>query len=294
MKLRKSKIRGVVSNGMLCSAVELGLGEESDGIIELPDDAPVGESLVEFLGLPDAVIDVDLTPNRGDCFSVLGIARDVAAMTGADLQDANQSWRRLLQRLTTSIRSNLRTGGHARDSPVELLRALTRRRSRRSGWLNACAGVDSEVFTRSSTYTNYVMLELGQPLHAYDLAALQGADQPAIRNGKVKKSRLLDEKEVELTDDTLVIIATTAGPIGTGRRHGRPEHAVDDDYRHVSLKRHSGHRPFMAGRARSYGMHTDASMRFERGVDPSRPGSCNQARRRAVAAISGGQAGPPD
>ena len=89
MKLRKAKIRGVVSNGMLCSAVELGLGDESDGIMELPGDAPVGGSLVDFLDLPDAVIDVDLTPNRGDCFSVLGLARDISALTGAKLKDAS-------------------------------------------------------------------------------------------------------------------------------------------------------------------------------------------------------------
>jgi len=88
MKLRKAKIRGVVSNGMLCSAVELGLGDESDGIMSLPEDAEVGAALVEYLGLPDAVIHLDLTPNRGDCFSVLGIARDVAALTGVSLKDS--------------------------------------------------------------------------------------------------------------------------------------------------------------------------------------------------------------
>ena len=89
LTLRKSRIRGVVSNGMLCSAVELGLGEESDGIISLPADAPVGAALADYLHLPDAVIDLDLTPNRGDCFSVLGIARDVAALTGAELKNAS-------------------------------------------------------------------------------------------------------------------------------------------------------------------------------------------------------------
>ena len=87
LKLRQARIRGVVSNGMLCSAVELGLGDESDGIMELPDDAQVGQPLNRLLDLPDAVIDVDLTPNRGDCFSVLGIARDVSALTGAALKE---------------------------------------------------------------------------------------------------------------------------------------------------------------------------------------------------------------
>ncbi len=118
LKLRKSKIRGVISNGMLCSATELGLGDESDGIIELPEDAPVGSSLVDFLALPDAVIDLDLTPNRGDCFSVLGIARDVSALTGAALKSAVLSRSRQVSRMCSpSSWLNQRV---ARDSPGAL------------------------------------------------------------------------------------------------------------------------------------------------------------------------------
>ena len=178
MKLRKSKIRGVVSNGMLCSAIELGLGDESDGIIALPDDAPVGSSLVDFLNLPDAVFDLDLTPNRGDCFCVLGIARDVSALTGARLADP------AVEPVPATVEDT---------HPVELVEpagcprfagrvirgidpdakspAWMTERLRRSGLRAISPVVD---------ITNYVMLEFGQPLHAYDSALLQGPIRPRL------------------------------------------------------------------------------------------------------------------
>ena len=161
MKLRKAKIRGVVSNGMLCSAVELGLGEESGGIMSLSEDAEVGSALVDFLSLPDAIIDLDLTPNRGDCFSVLGVARDVSAVTGADLKDASVAavaatiddvqtvelvepagCPRFAGRIIRGINPDA-------ESPVWMTERL-----RRSGLRAISPVVD---------ITNYVMLELGQP-----------------------------------------------------------------------------------------------------------------------------------
>ena len=172
MKLRKAKIRGVVSNGMLCSGEELGLGDDADGIMELPGDAVVGASLTEFLGLPDAVIDVDLTPNRGDCFSVLGIARDIAALTRSELREAEVSpvpatiedvhpvelveprgCPRFAGRMVRGIDPQAST-------PIWMVERL-----RRAGLRAISPVVD---------VTNYVMLELGQPLHAYDAALLQG------------------------------------------------------------------------------------------------------------------------
>ena len=164
VKLRKAKIRGVASNGMLCSAVELGLGEESDGIIALPKDAPVGATLADYLLLPDAVIDLDLTPNRGDCFSVLGIARDVAALTGASLQDAEVSAVPATIDATHPVELVLPEGcpsfagrvirgiDPSARSPLWMAERL-----RRAGLRSISPVVD---------VTNYVMLELGQPLHA--------------------------------------------------------------------------------------------------------------------------------
>ena len=178
VKLRKSKIRGVVSNGMLCSADELGLGDAADGIVDLPDDAPTGASLLEYLALPDAVVDLDLTPNRGDCFSVLGIARDLSALSAAPLKDPG------VDPVPATIDDTLpvelpepagcpvfagrviRGINPAARSPLWLIERL-----RRVGLREISPVVD---------VTNYVMMELGQPLHAYDLNLIRGGIRPRL------------------------------------------------------------------------------------------------------------------
>ena len=288
LKLRKAKIRGVVSNGMLCSAVEIGLGDESDGIMELPDDAPVGEPLVDFLRLPDAVIDVDLTPNRGDCFSVLGLARDISALTGATLKDAAvepvkasiddvhpvelvepAGCPRFAGRLIKGI-------DPAAKSPTWMIERL-----RRAGLRGISPVVD---------ITNYVMLELGQPLHAYDAALLQGPIRPRLAS-KGEKVTLLDEREVELSPDTLVI-TDDSGPIGIAGIMGGLSTAVSDSTTDVFFEGAFWPPDFMAGRARSYGMHTDASLRFERGVDPEGQGRAVERATELLLSIAGGNAGP--
>jgi phenylalanyl-tRNA synthetase beta chain len=288
MKLRKAKIRGVVSNGMLCSAIEIGLGDESDGIIDLPADAEVGQPLVEFLALPDAVIDLDLTPNRGDCFSVLGIARDVSALTGAELKDASvdsimattddvhpvelvepAACPRFAGRLIRGIDPQAK-------SPIWMTERL-----RRAGLRGISPVVD---------ITNYVMLELGQPLHAYDAALLQGPIRPRLAKSG-EKVTLLDEKEIELRDDT-VIITDDSGPIGIAGMMGGLSTAVSDKTTDVFFEGAFWPQDFMAGRARNYGMHTDASLRFERGVDPEGQGRAVERATALLIDIAGGEAGP--
>ncbi|MCH9695807.1 MAG: phenylalanine--tRNA ligase subunit beta [Gammaproteobacteria bacterium] len=288
LKLRKAKIRGVVSNGMLCSAVELGLGDESDGILHLPDLAVTGAPLTEFLRLPDAVIDLDLTPNRGDCFSVLGIARDVAALTGASLKDASiepvkatigdsqpvelvepQGCPQFAGRLVRGINVDA-------ESPVWMTERL-----RRSGLRAISPIVD---------ITNYVMLELGQPLHAYDASKLQGTIRPRLaKTGE--KLTLLDEKQIELLDDTL-IITDDSGPIGLAGIMGGMSTAVSDATTDVFFEAAFWPQDFMAGRARAYGLHTDASLRFERGVDPEGQGRAVERATELLLEIAGGDAGP--
>jgi len=288
MKLRKAKIRGVVSNGMLCSAVELGLGDESDGIVSLPLDAEVGASLIDYLNLPDAVFDLDLTPNRGDCFSVLGIARDVSALTGDSLRDESVAaveasiedvhpvelvepagCPRFAGRVIRGIDSNA-------QSPVWMTERL-----RRAGLRAISPVVD---------ISNYVMLELGQPLHAYDCELLQGAIRPRLaKTGE--KIVLLDETEVELNDDTL-IITDDSGPIGIAGIMGGLTTAVTDKTKDVFFEAAFWPQDFMAGRARAYGMHTDASMRFERGVDPAGQGRAIERATQLLLETAGGKAGP--
>ncbi|MEJ2298752.1 MAG: phenylalanine--tRNA ligase subunit beta, partial [Woeseiaceae bacterium] len=288
LKLRKAKIRGVVSNGMLCSAEELGLGDDSDGIMELPADAEVGCLLSEAIGLPDAIIDVDLTPNRGDCFSILGIARELAALTGAELKSDTvtplkasiedthpvelvepEGCPRFAGRLVRGIDPGA-------QSPVWMTERL-----RRVGLRSISPVVD---------VTNYVMLELGQPLHAYDAALLEGPIRPRrARAGETLT--LLDEKHVELDPDTL-IITDDSGPIGIAGIMGGLSTAVTEQTTDVFFEAAFWPPEFMAGRARGYGMHTDASLRFERGVDPEGQGRAVERATDLLLAIAGGNAGP--
>ena len=288
LKLRKSKIRGVVSNGMLCSAVELGLGDESDGILELPADAPTGQPINEYLNLPDSVINLDLTPNRGDCFSVLGIARDVAAISGAALTEPKSA--KIKETIDDQHAVELvdptacpRFAGRVirnidakAKSPIWMVEHL-----RRSGIRSIHPVVD---------VTNYVMLELGQPLHAYDLAKIDGPIRPRFAK-KGEKVTLLDEREVELNDDT-VIITDSSGPIGIAGMMGGLGTAVQDDTADIFFEGAFWPPEVMAGRARSYAMHTDASLRFERGVDPAGQARAINRATELLLQIAGGEAGP--
>jgi len=288
MKLKKSKIRGVVSNGMLCSAIELGLGSDSDGIIELPGDAPAGESLISYLSLPDASIDLSLTPNRGDCFSILGIARDVAALSGAalksakvakisaDIDDVHPVEIPLPEGCPNFAGRVIRGIDTKAKSPVWMTERL-----RRSGLRGISPVVD---------ITNYVMLELGQPLHAYDLAKVDGPIRPRLaENGETVV--LLDEKEVSVNDDTLVI-SDASGVIGLAGIMGGLSTAVTDTSTDIYLEAAFWPPEFIAGRARAYGMHTDASLRFERGVDPQGQARAIERATELLLQICGGKAGP--
>ena len=290
LKLRRSKIRGVVSNGMLCSAAELGLGDEADGIMELAGDARVGMPLAECLRLPDAVIDIDLTPNRGDCFSILGLARDVAAVADCKLRGPG------MQSVEASIQDR---------QPVELIEPSSCPRF--AG--RVIRGIDisarsplwmTERLRRSGIraihpvvdITNYVMLELGQPLHAYDRTKIRGAIRPRLAR-KAEKVTLLDGREVDLNEDT-VVIADDSGPIGMAGIMGGLSTAVDDSTCDVFFEAAWWPPAVMAGRARAYGMHTDASLRFERGVDPSGQARAIERATELLTAIAGGAVGPLD
>ncbi len=290
VKLRRSKIRGVESNGMLCSARELGLGDDAAGIVHLPDDAPTGADLAGYLGLPDPVLDIDLTPNRGDCFSILGMARDVAALTGAALKSADvppvapaseavhpveikdpRVCPRFAGRVVRGIGAGART-------PVWMTERL-----RRAGLRPIHPVVD---------VTNYVMLELGQPLHAYDLDRLRGAIRPRFA-ADGETVTLLDEREVRLTAGTIVI-SDDSGPIGLAGIMGGLSTAVTEGTVNVFFEAAFWPPALLAGRARSYNLHTDASLRFERGVDPAGQARAVERAAQLLLEIAGGEAGPTD
>jgi len=288
MKLKRAKLRGVESAGMLCSIAELGLGEESDGIMELPADAAAGTPLGELLGLPDTVIDIDLTPNRGDCFSVLGVAREVATFTGAALADpsvspveaggddthsirvlAPERCPRFIGRVVRGIDAGART-------PMWMQERL-----RRSGVRTIHPVVD---------VTNYVLLEYGQPLHGYDLGLLQGAIQ--VRAGAEGESLvLLDGRTVEV-DGEILVIADDRGPIGLAGIMGGESTAVSEATVDVLLEGAFFTPDALVGRARRFGLHTDASMRFERGVDPVGQRRAIERATALLVEIAGGTPGP--
>jgi phenylalanyl-tRNA synthetase beta chain len=288
IEIRKTALRGVESNGMLCSAKELGIDAAASGLMELPSDAPVGEALARYLGLPDASIEIKLTPNRPDCLSVHGLARDAAALFGTHFQppavnpvavtsaakravriNAGADCPRYLGRVIEGIDASLK-------SPLWLAERL-----RRSGLRPISAIVD---------VTHLVMLELGQPLHAFDNDALAGAI--VVRRGRAGETlKLLDGGDAKLDADFLVI-ADDAKPLALAGVMGGRDSRVTDATRNVFLESAHFAPSAIMGRARKLGMHTDASHRFERGVDPELPRLAIERASALLIEIAGGGAGP--
>lgn len=288
VKLRRSRIRGVESNGMLCSARELRLGVDADGIIRLPDDAPAGASLAGYLQLPDRLLDIDLTPNRGDCFSVLGLARDISAITDAALKNADvAAVKAAIDDVHPVVIEDARVcprfaGRVIRGIDVHAVTPIwLTERLRRSGLRAIHPVVD---------VTNYVMLELGQPLHAYDLDRLQGAIKPRFAKAG-ETVTLLDERELRLAGDT-VVIGDDSGAIGLAGIMGGFSTAVTAATTNVFFEAAWWPPALLAGRARSYALHTDASLRFERGVDPDGQARAIERATELLRNIAGGKAGP--
>lgn len=287
-KIRKAKLRGVESFGMLCSASELGLAESSEGLMPLPNDLVAGTDLRDVLGLDDTVLEVDLTPNRADCLSMAGIAREVAAITQRPLcvPRIDPVAPVVDDRFPVLIEA-------ADDCPVYAGRVVRgvdpaaptplwmRERLRRAGIRSLGPLVD---------VTNYVMLELGQPMHAFDLGRLEGAIM-VRRAREGERLVLLDGRDIGLEDSDLVIaddvkVLALAGIMG-GEASG-----VEDATRDVFLESAHFVPMAIAGRARRHGLHTDSSHRFERGVDPALPTHALQRATALLCEIAGGRPGP--
>jgi len=287
-RIKRAKLRGVESLGMICSATELGLAESSSGILPLPADAPVGMDVREYLALDDACIEVDLTPDRGDCLSVAGIAREVAAINAAPLRppalapvapacddrfpvavEAPAACPRYACRVVRGV-------DPAAETPLWM-----KERLRRSGIRAISPVVD---------VTNYVMLELGQPMHAFDLARLEG--RILVRMARPGETlRLLGGDELTLRDDSLVI-ADEAKALALAGIMGGEGSGVGADTTDVLLESAFFAPAAILGRARSYGQHTDSSHRFERGVDPQQQVAALERATALLTAIAGGAPGP--
>ncbi|SQF98000.1 phenylalanyl-tRNA synthetase subunit beta [Paucimonas lemoignei] len=287
-KIKKAKLRGVESNGMLCSQSELQVGEGNDGLMELPADAPVGQDFRAYLELDDASIEVDLTPNRGDCLSLAGLAREVGALYACDVTvpavaavPVSHDDVRPVEVLAPNacpryLGRVIRNVDLSRPTPLWMVERL-----RRSDIRSIDAVVD---------ITNYVMIELGQPLHAFDLKEINGGIRVRMAE-EGEKLVLLDGQEVSLRADTLVI-ADHQRALAIAGVMGGEHSGVSSETRDVFLESAFFDQIAVAGKARSYGLHTDASHRYERGVDWQLARKAMERATGLLLEITGGEAGP--
>ena len=287
-KIKAAKLRGVASQGMLCAAEELGLSEDKAGLLELPADAPVGDDLRRYLGLEDVSIEIGLTPNRADCLSIRGIAREVGALNSLAVSEPPEN--AVAATIDTTFPVELRAPARcprylcrviegvdlSRPSPVWLQEKL-----RRCGLRSIDAGVD---------ITNYLLLEFGQPMHAFDLDKLQGGI--VVREAEEGEAlKLLNDQEIALKANNLVI-ADHAGPVALAGIMGGAESAVGKDSTRLLLEAAFFAPVPLSGQARSYGLHTDSSHRFERGVDHELQRRAMERATELLLSIVGGHAGP--
>ncbi|CAM3622616.1 phenylalanine--tRNA ligase subunit beta [Vibrio aquimaris] len=287
-KIKKAKLRGQPSHGMLCSFTELGIDVESDGIMELVEDAVVGTDFRQFLGLDDVTVDVDLTANRADCFSIRGLAREVGVLNRADVTEpaitpvapaiddtvsievkAPAACPRYLGRVVKNVNVKAQT-------PLWMQEKL-----RRCGIRSIDPVVD---------ITNYILLEQGQPMHAFDLNKIDGGIVVRMAE-QGEKLTLLDGSEAELNADTLVI-ADHNKALGIAGIFGGQDSGVTSKTQDVLLECAFFAPDHIRGRARSYGLHTDSSMRFERGVDYALQASAMERATELLVEICGGEVAP--
>ena len=293
LAIKAAKLRGVESAGMLCSAKELGLAEVSEGILELPSDAPLGTDLRRALALDESVLEIAITPNRGDAMSVLGIAREVAAITATARRDTHATPVAIDASVDAAFGARARVTLAAPEAcPQFHARVLVdvdnmrptplwmRERLRRAGQRSISPVVD---------VTNYIVLELGQPMHAYDLDQLQG--NLTVRHAQADEPcELLDGRTVELGSDVLAI-ADASGAVAMAGVMGGTRTSVSPQTRRVLFEVAWFAPRAIAGRGRRYGLVTDASQRFERGVDPNVGLRAIERATQLLLQIAGGKAG---
>lgn len=287
-KIKSTKLRGVKSDGMLCSAAELQLAEDSDGLHELPENAPLGVSLRDYLGLDDNLIDIDLTPNRGDCLCVRGVARELSARNNVALKEpefipvvqshdetfplditSDSCCANYVGRIIKGIDAN-------HSSPLWMVEKL-----RRSGIRSISPAVD---------VTNYVMLELGQPMHAFDLDQLNGGIRVRLAE-QDEKVTLLDARELSMDSDT-TMIADHQGVVAIAGIMGGTTTGVTSATNNILLEAALFTPLGVAGKPRRYNAYTDSAQRFERGVDSGLQHQAIERATQLLVDIVGGNAGP--
>ncbi|WP_261858114.1 phenylalanine--tRNA ligase subunit beta [Photobacterium sanguinicancri] len=287
-KIKKAKLRGQPSHGMLCSFSELGIDVESDGILELAESAVLGTDFREFLGLNDVTVDVDLTANRADCFSIRGLAREVGVLNRADVTEP------AVDAVATSIEDTVSIDVTASEACPRYLGRVVKNvnvKAETPLWmqekLRRCGirSIDPVV-----DITNFVLLEQGQPMHAFDLAKIEGGIVVRMAE-QGEKLTLLDGTETELNADTLVVADHTKA-LAIAGIFGGADSGVNNETQDVLLECAFFAPDHIRGRARSYGLHTDSSMRFERGVDFALQHNAMERATQLLVEICGGEVAP--
>lgn len=288
LKIKAAKLRGVESFGMLCASNELGLDEESAGIVELDEDLVIGQPLMQALDLNDSVLDIDLTPNRSDCLSIEGVAREVAALNSLAMNVVDMP--KIAQDIEDQFEVNVQSQSDCPRYCGRILRNVDTKAStpiwmqerlRRGGV--RCINFVVDV-------CNYVMLELGQPMHAFDLDKL--SDKIIVRMAQDnEKLILLDGKEIAL-DSSSLIIADSNKALALAGVMGGEESAVTTNTKHLFLESAFFNPITIAGKAREYGLHTESSHRFERGVDPELATRAIQRATQLIKQFAGANVGP--
>ena len=285
LKIKRAKLRGVESNGMLCSESEMGMSDSHDGIIELDSESQIGENVRSVLDLDDQIIELDITPNRGDCFSVLGVAREVCVNYDLSMPALNY---KASQKGNISFTSTV-------SNPKECPRYLTRvisgvdNTAQTPKWMaQKLLRASQQLHSPIVDITNYVLLELGQPMHAFDLSKINGDIN--VRSAKKNEPlELLNGQSVELTEDTLVIADEKSAIAIAGVIGGMGSSTLEDSTE-ILLESAFFEPVAISGVARSYGLHTEASLRFERGVDFNITSQAMERATELVLEICGGQA----
>ena len=294
-QIKVGKLRGVESQGMLCSGKELGLGDDHEGILELPADAPVGKDIRQYLDLDDQIFVIKLTPNKADCLSLVGMAREVAAITGAALK--KPEWKAVpvfIKDQRKVIVENTELCGRFAGRVIQGVNAKAKtpdwivQRLARAGQRSISALVD---------LSNYVMLEVGQPSHVFDLDKVTG--DIIVRWAKTgEQLELLNGQTVQLVEQnnpkalSIGVVADQNGPLALAGIMGGNHCAVSDDTRNIFVEAAYWQPNAIQGRARRFNFSTDAAHRFERGVDPQATVDCLEYLSALIIQVCGGQAGP--
>ncbi|EXS21367.1 MULTISPECIES: phenylalanine--tRNA ligase subunit beta [Acinetobacter] len=286
-KIKKGKLRGVESQGMLCGASEIDLEDKIDGLLELPADAPVGVNIREYLKLDDNVIDISITPNRGDCFSIRGIAREIAVINQLQMNEPE------IKSVDATITDEKKVVISTEGAPRYLGRVVknVNVKAATPEWMEQ-ALARSGIRTHSILVdvTNYVLMELGQPMHAFDLAKIEGTVH--VRQAQPQeKLQLLNDQEVELQED-IMVIADDQKALAIAGIMGGLASSVTDDTTDIFLESAFFAPLAIAGRARRFGLHTDSSQRYERGVDFELPLIAMNRASQLIQELAGGEFGP--